>query len=47
MVIAVVLACTWAWTKHAKAVNEHALAAVASQLAPTEKVPGLPPASAR
>ena len=33
VLIAVALACTWAWTKHSKAVNERALATVASRLA--------------
>jgi hypothetical protein len=32
ILVAALLACTWAWTKHAKAVNEQALAAVAGQL---------------
>jgi hypothetical protein len=32
-VIVVALGCTWAWTRHAKAVNEQELAAVAGQLA--------------
>ncbi len=33
VVIAVLLVGLWGWTKHATAVNEHALSAVASQLA--------------